>query len=412
MTKASIPENDDERLKKLNSYHILDTPSETDYDELVQLASQICNVPISLMTLVDKDRQWFKASVGLSISETPREISFCGHAINGNNLFIVEDASKDERFSDNPLVASDPNIRFYMGMPLTTPDGFNIGTLCVIDHEPRVLTKDQENAIRILAKQVVNHLELRNQINEIKNAYVELYEERENYQRINKIYQKLLSIVGHDIRGPIYSFIQLVEMVMDGTVSYDDFKHLAPDFTKNMQNTTNLLNNLVDWGKEHMQGNSVKLTEINFKKIVEKVKSNLITQANLKGIEIINRVPDNLILHFDENILRFMLRNLISNALKFTLEGQIIIEASKSESHFEFSVSDTGIGITDSIKRDLFKWGAAKISRLGTNNEKGTGLGLSIIKEFIDQLNADIHIDTEINKGSKFTIRIPLQKNL
>lgn len=412
MIKASIPENDDERLKKLNSYQILDTPSETDYDELVQLASQICNVPISLMTLVDKDRQWFKASVGLNVSETPREISFCGHAINENNLFIVEDASKDERFSDNPLVTSDPNIRFYMGMPLTTPDGFNIGTLCVIDHEPRVLTKEQENAIRVLAKQVVNHLELRNQINEIKNAYVELYEERENYQRINKIYQKLLSIVGHDIRGPIYSFIQLVEMVMDGTVSYDDFMHLAPDFKKNMQNTTNLLNNLVDWGKEHIQGNTIKLNEINFKQIVEKVKSNLITQANLKGIEIINRVPDNIIVHFDENIIRFILRNLISNALKFTKEGHIIIEASKSDSHFEFSVSDTGIGMTDDIKRDIFKWGNVKNSRLGTNNEKGTGLGLSIIKEFVDQLNADIHIDTEINKGSKFTIRIPLQKNL
>lgn len=412
MIKASIPENDDERLKKLNSYQILDTPSETDYDELVQLASQICNVPISLMTLVDKDRQWFKASVGLNVSETPREISFCGHAINENNLFIVEDASKDERFSDNPLVTSDPNIRFYMGMPLTTPDGFNIGTLCVIDHEPRVLTKEQENAIRVLAKQVVNHLELRNQINEIKNAYVELYEERENYQRINKIYQKLLSIVGHDIRGPIYSFIQLVEMVMDGTVTYDDFMHLAPDFKKNMQNTTNLLNNLVDWGKEHMQGNTIKLNEINFKQIVEKVKSNLITQANLKGIEIINRVPDNIIVHFDENIIRFILRNLISNALKFTKEGHIIIEASKSDSHFEFSVSDTGIGMTDDIKRDIFKWGNVKNSRLGTNNEKGTGLGLSIIKEFVDQLNADIHIDTEINKGSKFTIRIPLQKNL
>ncbi len=412
MIKASIPENDDERLKKLNSYQILDTPSETDYDELVQLASQICNVPISLMTLVDKDRQWFKANVGLPVSETPREISFCGHAINENNLFIVEDASKDERFSDNPLVTSDPNIRFYMGMPLTTPDGFNIGTLCVIDHEPRVLTKEQENAIRVLAKKVVNHLELRNQINEIKNAYVELYEERENYQRINKIYQKLLSIVGHDIRGPIYSFIQLVEMVMDGTVSYDDFMHLAPDFKKNMQNTTNLLNNLVDWGKEHMQGNTIKLNEINFKQIVEKVKSNLITQANLKGIEIINRVPDNIIVHFDENIIRFILRNLISNALKFTKEGHIIIEASKSDSHFEFSVSDTGIGMTDDIKRDIFKWGNVKNSRLGTNNEKGTGLGLSIIKEFVDQLNADIHIDTEINKGSKFTIRIPLQKNL
>lgn len=411
MLKAPIPYNEGERLKKLYSYQILDTPSETDYDELVQLASQICNVPISLMTLVDKDRQWFKANVGLTVPETPREVSFCGHAINGTNLFVVEDATLDTRFSDNPLVTSDPNIKFYMGMPLTTPDGYNIGTLCVIDHKPRTLTDQQQNAIRILAKQVVNHLELRLQINEIKNAYLDLNEERDNSQRINNIYQKLLSIVGHDIRGPLYSFIQLVEMVIDGTVSYEDFIKLAPDFKNNMQNTTTLLNNLVDWGKEHIQGNSNNLKDVDFYQLVEKVKSNFVTQANLKGIEIINNVPSNVILHLDENILRFIIRNLVSNSLKFTNSGQIIIDASISDSNFIFSVSDNGIGMSENIKNNLFKWDTTKNTRLGTNNEKGTGLGLSIIKEFTDQLNADIHVDTEINKGTKFTITVPLQKN-
>ncbi len=412
MIKPSIPVNEVNRLKKLHSYQILDTPSESDYDEIVQLASQICNVPISLMTLVDKDRQWFKANIGLPVSETTRDISFCGHAINEDNILIVEDATKDKRFADNPLVTSDPNIKFYMGMPLTTPDGYNIGTLCVIDHEPRVLSSEQQNAIRILAKQVVNHLELRTQINEIKNAYIELFEERENSQRINKIYQKLLSIVGHDIRGPLYSFIQLVEMVMDGTVSYEDFKQIAPDFKKNMQNTTTLLNNLVEWGQEHMHGNTNNLIDINFNQLVEKVRSNFVTQANIKGVEIINNVPFNITLNLDENIIRFIIRNLVSNALKFTPNGRIAIDATMTDANITFSVSDTGIGMSEDIKNDLFNWGTNKNSRLGTNNEKGTGLGLSIIKEFVDQLNADIHIDTEINKGSKFTITIPLQKNL
>jgi signal transduction histidine kinase len=412
MISPEIPINETKRLKKLYSYQIYDTPSESDYDELVQLASQICNVPISLITLVDKHRQWFKASVGLQVSETTREVSFCGHAINENNLFIVENASKDKRFLNNPFVTSKPDIKFYMGMPLTTPDGYNIGTLCVIDHKPRILTEEQKIAIKILSKQVVNHLELRKQINEIKNAYVDLFEERENSQRISKIYQKILSIVGHDIRGPLNTFTQLVELLMDGKVSYDDFLKLAPSFKKNMQNTTTLLDNLVDWGREYIKGNNYNFSDINFYHIVEKVKCNFVTQANIKGIKIINKVSNGLVVYFDENILHFIIRNLVSNALKFTQTGKIEIEANVTGSHLIFSISDTGIGMSEKIKNDLFKWGITKNSRLGTNNEKGTGLGLSIIKEFIDQLNADIHVDTEINKGTKFTITIPLQKNL
>lgn len=408
MIKAEIPNNEDERLKKLNSYQILDTPNESEYDEIVQLASQICNVPISLMTLVDKDRQWFKAKVGLDVSETTREISFCGHAINNDSMFVVEDASIDERFIDNPLVIADPNIKFYMGMPLTTPDGHNIGTLCVIDHKPRTLTDEQKNAVRILAKQVVNHMELRLQIKEIKNAYVDLFEEREFSLRVNKVYHKLLSIVGHDIRGPLYSFIQLVDMVIDGSVTYEDFLKLAPDFKKNMQNTTTLLDNLVDWGKEYMHGNTSEIKNINLYQLVERVKSNFITQANLKGIEIINHVPESITGHLDENILRFIIRNLVSNSLKFTKKGHVLIDAQKTESDLILSVSDTGIGMSESIKEHLFNWGNSRNSRIGTNNEKGTGLGLSIIKEFTDQLNADIHVDTELDKGTKFTIRIPL----
>lgn len=412
MIKPEILTNDDERLKKLYSYQLLDTQAEIEYDEIVQLASQICNVPVSLMTLVDKYRQWFKAKVGIDVSETPREVSFCGHAINNDSLFVVEDASKDERFHDNPLVTADPNIKFYMGMPLITPDGYNIGTLCVIDHQPRILTEGQKNALRILAKQIVNHMELSLQIKEIRNAYLDLVEARELSLRLNKVYHKLLSIVGHDIRGPLYSFSQLIELVIDGSVSYEDFMKLAPDFKKNMQTTTTLLDNIVDWGKEYMQGNTIEIKEFNFNQLVEKVISIFVTQSTLKGISIINKVPYDLIANLDENIIRFIIRNLISNSLKFTEKGSVTITAENTNTHFKFSISDTGHGMTEETKNNLFEWGSNKTSKVGTNNEKGTGLGLSIIKEFTDQLGADIHVDTEINKGTTITISIPLQKNL
>lgn len=150
-----------DRLEALRQYRILDTPPEQVYDDVVNLASYICGTPIALVTLLDDDRQWFKARVGLPMVETRKEDAFCSHTILADVPMVVPDAHLDSRFSQNPLVVGSPFIRFYAGVPLLTPDGLAMGSLCVIDRVPRELTPDQMSALEALGRQITNHLELR-----------------------------------------------------------------------------------------------------------------------------------------------------------------------------------------------------------------------------------------------------------
>ena len=166
------------RLAALRAYNVLDTPRESDFDEIVKLASQICDTPISVINLIDETRQWFKSTVGLGIAETSRDISFCAQAINQPGLFIVPDATQDPRFVENPLVTREPHIRFYAGAPLITPAGHALGTLCVIDREPREMSPDHQRALRILSRHVMTQLELRRRSMEATQLHAQSEEMR------------------------------------------------------------------------------------------------------------------------------------------------------------------------------------------------------------------------------------------
>jgi GAF domain-containing protein len=168
MPPAALPDNEDERLRALRMRRILDTGSEQAFDDLTRLAAAICDTPISLITLVDESRQWFKSRVGLSAFETSRDVAFCAHAILQDDVMVVEDATLDPRFASNPLVLSDPSIRFYAGAPLSVADGLSLGTLCVIDRKPRTLSEHQLNALTVLRQAVVTQLELRRALEDLK----------------------------------------------------------------------------------------------------------------------------------------------------------------------------------------------------------------------------------------------------
>lgn len=172
--KALVPNNEAARLEALHRYGILDTQAEEAFDDLTALAAYICQTPIALISLIDKDRQWFKSKLGVTISETSRDIAFCAQAILQPDLFVVPDALADARFASNPLVTVEPKVRFYAGVPLTTQDDFALGTLCVLDRVPRDLTREQSEALRDLGSQVIVQMELRRNSRELARAIEEL----------------------------------------------------------------------------------------------------------------------------------------------------------------------------------------------------------------------------------------------
>jgi GAF domain-containing protein len=157
----AVPSNEVERLEALRSYGPIEPVPDPDFDDMALLAAEICDTPIALVTLVDEDHQWLKGRAGTDLTQTSREVSFCGHAILGTDLFVVPDTAEDERFADNPMVIGDPNIRSYAGAPLITPDGYALGTVCVIGREPRALSPQQANALQAIGRRIVAVFELR-----------------------------------------------------------------------------------------------------------------------------------------------------------------------------------------------------------------------------------------------------------
>jgi GAF domain-containing protein len=191
------PANEQARILALQKYAILDTDPEQSFDDLTLLASYVCKTPMALISLVDEDRQWFKSRVGVDASETSRDIAFCSTAILQSDIFVVPDALADERFRDNPLVISDPHIRFYAGAPLVNEDGYALGTLCVVDRTPRELAPDQKEALKALSRLVLAQLEFRRNLILLKEALTDrTKEEHERQTELVHVQETLMRVVG------------------------------------------------------------------------------------------------------------------------------------------------------------------------------------------------------------------------
>jgi signal transduction histidine kinase len=408
MIKPSIPENEEERIKELHKFKIMDSEFEKDFDNIVELASLICDVPISLVTLLDGSRQWFKAKKGINVRETSRDISFCGHAINQNDMFIVEDTSEDERFSDNPLVVEAPHIRFYAGMPLRSENGFNLGTLCVIDSKPKKLSANQKRALEILSNQVTKLIELRDKKNQLQDRVHYIDAQNEKLESLNKLNSETTNIISHDMRGPIASILSYFNTEYFNNSDPEEVVKLFPFIKESIQGIHSLIENLLEWSQS---AGDFEVKVQNLQQLSNEVINIFQAQAQKKSINLHTDIKDNIEVMADTSMLRFILRNLVNNAIKFTEDGVVLISAKKEDDNLiKIVVQDTGIGIDAELKERISK-GDKKISTTGTQKEKGSGLGLRLIKEFLNRHHSTLIIESEKNVGSTFSFVLPTPQN-
>ena len=220
---APLPPNESARLEKLRAYNILDTPPESVFDRLTSLAARHFNMPVALVSLVDQNRQWFKARYGIDATETPRDIAFCAHAILDNDVMVIRDATQDPRFAQNPLVTEAPDIRFYAGAPLATHSGHNIGTLCIIDRKPHPeFTEEQKQALADLAAIAIDEMELRiaaqqaqHDIEALKEAHAAMEEARQKAESSTKEKSLFVATISHELRTPMNGILGMAYLLND-----------------------------------------------------------------------------------------------------------------------------------------------------------------------------------------------------
>lgn len=398
-----IPLNDPLRLKELHSYEILDTDEEDEFNDIVLLAASITKASIAVISLVDTNREWFKAKTGISANSYPRNFSFAAHFLSAENLFFqVSDTEQDERFSDNPLVTGKPNIRFVAGIRLVNKNGYAVGALVVMDDQPGELKKEQIFFLQTLAKQVLKLLEQKMLNKQIQQQRIKLEQQMSLQNRI-------LSIIAHDVRNPVGAVKSIIELSGKKLLSKQDSAALMQMAAKQIDGTVELLNNLVDWGSMQMKGRGFETEKTHLYTLVSNMYKSFDVMASLKSNMLVNLVDDDLFINSEINALSFILRNLISNANKFTNEGVITICASTKEQNIMLSVSDNGVGM-DALTCSEILTGQKNESSAGTLNEKGSGLGLVLTKDFVEMLGGTITVESEMSKGTTVYMHFPNSK--
>ena len=520
MLPPLFPPNEAARLAALKALKILDTPPEQRFDNITNFAKELFQVPIVLVSLVDHERQWFKSRVGLDANQSPRSVSFCGHAILSEDLFIIEDAAADERFYDNPLVTGAPFVRFYAGVPLGVR-GFRVGTLCLISHEPRHFGQRDRGLLKGLAQWVESELTILGELQimairlesqarleavlngivegvitadpagEIQTANpatgeifrcdsdqligrnirdllphrdreahdeymrrldqvpdplkrssmettglrcdgrefsIELSFSRLNFgsqriysgivrdiserKRIEQMKSEFISTVSHELRTPLTSIRGALGLMHDGIAGEIDAtaRKMVEIAYNNSERLVNLINELLDMEKIEAGEMAFEMRPIPLDALLNQSVINNAPYAAARGVrfQIVGVIPDVLV-NADHDRMLQVLANLLSNAAKFSPDGeQVSISATLRDDHYvQVSIEDHGPGIPAEFQERIFGR-FAQADSSDTRQKSGTGLGLSISKTIVEKHEGKIGYSTTQGKGTSFFFALPV----
>ncbi len=394
------------RLEALREYRILDTPPQTEFDTLVAVTAELFEVPTALVSLVDENRQWFKARVGLETCETERSVSFCTHAIESSErALVVEDALADERFATNPLVTGTPQIRFYAGAPLVTPGGLAIGTLCIIDQKPRSFTSAQIERLCDLARLVVGQLELQRTGRALSAQAGRLASQGAQLQALNAELDRFVQGAAHDLRAPlrhVTGFGRLLAQAISSRLSEKEAGYL----NRILESTRRMDRMLQALYVYAQSAGALELTRVNTQRLLKDVRDDLELQIVETGTTLsIGELPP---VWADAAQLQRVLLNLLDNAIKYTAQltskPEIFIGAERDRHLWRFEVRDNGPGIASQDVCSLFE----PFTRLCVDEQvAGAGMGLALCKRVIERMQGQIWLESKLGEGTTFYFTVP-----
>lgn len=392
------------RLSALRRLGILDTPTEEQYDNIAELASYICKTPIAMINLVDENRQWTKSKIGLDICNLPRKESFCSIIIKEEETVVeISDARKDIRFKDNPWT-KDPNtpVVFYAACILREPDGEPIGTLCVVDHKPRKLTKIQKEALQKLGSQVEKLFDLR-----VKN--IELRRSKADLRRQNGLLKNFAGAVSHDLKMPLSNIIMTIDVLKGRYASSLDAK--AIDYLDRLKQSSfgmsKYISNILEYYEtENISSEDYSEEPFGFVGFIE----GIIEMLNLRRECKVSVSKKDFDLVCNRSALEQVFLNLLGNSVKYNDKDHPEIEITGKENRdfYYFSVKDNGMGIPKEMQTkifDLFSI-ASERDRFG---QKGGGIGLSTVQKIVQKLGGEIEVDSEVGHYTTFNFSIRKQ---
>jgi len=393
MIAPTRPANEAQRLAALERYDILDSEREQAYDDFTSLAAHICGTPMALIGLIDDRRQWFKSTHNMAGTETPRELTFCAHTLVDNQMLVIPDTFKDQRFHDHPSVTDAPKIRFYAGAPIVTDDGYGLGTLCVIDDQPRTLTSAQTSALAALSRQVMAHLELRRAMMTLRGT--------------EAAKKKFVANVSHELRTPLTSIRGALALTLDGDASLDaDSRDLLSAAHRSANRLLALVNDLLDLEKVGSGELSVVKKDCALASALERAADTVRPIAADTGVAL-KIAPTTVRLFADSERLAQVVINLLANAVRFSPKGGTVsVTVEPHGNHVHVMIDDQGPGVPPAYRDTIFE-PFKQVEGSAAHKKGGTGLGLAISHAIVREHGGWIAVGDAPGGGARFTIGLP-----